>query len=201
MPKSSLAPVEDATPPSKPQMGRPRSADVDRRIFKETLDVVSERGFSGVTVNEICERAGISRATFYRRYPSPAEALAEAINEAFEFHALPHSQDPVEYLLEFAQSIERSYSDPRIAPAIGFMIGEYKAKPDVYQGLQNGLRERRAHVRSALEKMGTLPRQNDQPLDIDEVLVILSSLAWNASVTKRKLDADVLRTIISRLIR
>lgn len=201
MPKSSLASVEEPTSLSKPQMGRPRSADVDRRIFKETLDVVSERGFSGVTVNEICERAGISRATFYRRYPSPAEALAEAINDAFEFHALPHSQDPVEYLLEFAQSIERSYSDPRIAPAIGFMIGEFKAKPDVYEGLQKGLRERRAHVRTALEEMGTLPQQNHAPLDIDEVLVILSSLAWNAAVTKRKLDADVLRTIISRLIR
>jgi len=201
MPCPALASAEDQTPLDKPQMGRPRSTDVNRRIFKETLDVVSERGFSGVTVNEICARAGISRATFYRRYPSPAEALAEAINDAFEFHALPHSQDPIEYLLEFAQSIERSYSDPRIAPAIGFMIGEFKAKPDVYEGLQKGLRERRAHVRTALEKMGTLPRQNDAQLDIDEVLVILSSLAWNAAVTKRKLDADVLRTIIGRLIR
>ena len=201
MPSSATASAADPAPSDKPQMGRPRSADVDRRIFKETLDVVSERGFSGVTVNEICERAGISRATFYRRYPSPAEALAEAINEAFEFHALPHSQDPLEYLLEFAQSIERSYSDPRIAPAIGFLIGEYKAKPEVYEGLQNGLRERRAHVRAALEKMDTLPRQTDHPLDIDEVLVILSSHAWNAAVTQRKLDADVLRTIIGRLIR
>ena len=201
MPSPVLASAADPASSNKPQMGRPRSADVDRRIFKETLDVVSERGFSGVTVNEICERAGISRATFYRRYPSPAEALAEAINDAFEFHALPHSEDPVEYLLEFAQSIERSYSDPRIAPAIGFMIGEFKAKPDVYEGLQKGLRERRAHVRSALENMNTLPRQNDLPLDVDEVLVILSSLAWNAAVTKRKLDPDVLRTIIGRLIR
>lgn len=201
MPNPDLAAAEDPTPLNKPQMGRPRSTDVNRRIFKETLDVVSERGFSGVTVNEICERAGISRATFYRRYPSPAEALAEAINDAFEFHALPHSQDPVEYLLEFAQSIERSYSDPRIAPAIGFLIGEYKAKPEAYEGLQNGLRERRAHVRTALETMNILPRQDGLPLDVDEVLIILSSLAWNAAVTKRKLNADVLRTIISRLIR
>ena len=49
--------------------------------------------------------------------------------------------------------------------------------------------------------MDTLPRQTDHPLDIDEVLVILSSLARTAAVTQRKLDADVLRTIIGRLIR
>jgi len=199
MSKTAASKIEPVESPDKPPMGRPRSADVDRRIEKETLDVVSERGFSGVTVNEICERAGISRATFYRRYPSPAEALAAAINSAFEFHTPPHSDDPVEYLLEFARALERSYSDPRIAPAIGFLIGEYNAKPDVYERLQQGLRERRAYVRGALEAVGSLPRQSELPLDLDEVLVILSSLAWNAAVTKRKLDPAVLRTVITRL--
>lgn len=188
-------------PCAKPRMGRPRSVDVDHRIQKETLDVISEKGFSGVTINEICERAGVSRATFYRRYPSPAEALADAINAAFEFHSPPHSDDPVEYLLEFARSLERSYSDPRIAPAIGFLIGEYNAKPDVYDRLQQGLRERRAYVRGALEAVGSLPAQKDLPLDLDEVLVTLSSLAWNAAVTKRTLEPAALRTIIARLIR
>lgn len=201
MPKTAASKIEPVESPDKPQMGRPRSVDVDRRIEKETLDVVSEKGFSGVTVNEICERAGISRATFYRRYPSPAEALAAAINSAFEFHAPPLSDDPVEYLLEFARALERSYSDPRIAPAIGFLIGEYNAKPDVYERLQQGLRERRAYVRGALEAVGTLPKQTELPLDLDEALIILSSLAWNAAVTKRKLEPETLRTVITRLIR
>ena len=199
MPKPAASKIEPVESQDKPQRGRPRSVDVDRRIEKKTLDVVSEKGFSGVTVNEICERAGISRATFYRRYPSPAEALAAAINSAFEFHTPPHSDDPVEYLLEFARALERSYSDPRIAPAIGFLIGEYNAKPDVYERLQQGLRERRAYVRGALEAVGSLPQQSELPLDLDEVLVILSSLAWNAAVTKRKLDPAVLRTVIARL--
>lgn len=201
MQRSAAAKSQNSESPDKPQMGRPRSADVDRRIEKETLDVVSEKGFSGVTVNEICERAGVSRATFYRRYPSPAEALAAAINSAFEFHTPPLSDDPVEYLLEFARALERSYSDPRIAPAIGFLIGEYNAKPDVYERLQQGLRERRAYVRGALEAVGSLPEQSELPLDLDEVLVILSSLAWNAAVTKRRLEPVVLRTVIARLIR
>lgn len=201
MPRTAAATSKKPHALDKPQMGRPRSADVDRRIERETLDVVSEKGFSGVTVNEICERAGISRATFYRRYPSPAEALAAAINSAFEFHSPPHSNDPVEYLFEFALSLERSYSDPRIAPAIGFLIGEYNAKPDVYERLQQGLRERRAYVRGALEAVGSLPPQTELPLDLDEVLVILSSLAWNAAVTKRKLESGALRTVITRLIR
>ena len=201
MARTAVAKIDGPDRSDKPQMGRPRSADVDRRIEKETLDVVSEKGFSGVTVNEICERAGISRATFYRRYPSPAEALAAAINSAFEFHTPPHSDDPVEYLLDFARALERSYSDPRIAPAIGFLIGEYNAKPDVYERLQQGLRERRAYVRGALEAVGSIPQPTEMPLDLDEVLIILSSLAWNAAVTQRKLEPATLRTVITRLIR
>lgn len=161
--------------------------------------MISEKGFSGVTVNEICSRAGISRATFYRRYPSPAEALADAINANFKFDALPRSQDPVEYLLEFVQSMEESYSDPRIAPAIGFLISECNAKPKVYERLLAGVNERRAHVHSALKTAG-LMSEPPPHIDLEEILIILSSLAWTASVMKRKLDPHVIRTVITRLV-
>lgn len=195
----STAPLPLENPISKVQAGRPRSTDVDQRILKETLDVISEKGFSGVTINEICSRAGISRATFYRRYPSPAEALADAINANFKFDAFPHSQDPVEYLLEFVQSMETSYSDPRIAPAIGFLISECNAKPNVYARLLAGVSERRAHVHSALTTAGIMSEPPPH-INLEEILIILSSLAWNASVTRRKLDPDVIRTVITRLI-
>lgn len=197
--KTSIATI-DGTPSPKPVMGRPRSADVDERILRETLDVVSEKGFSGVTINEICERAGVSRATFYRRFPNPPAAVAEAINAAFEFHDLPTGDDPVEYLLEFALAMERTYSDPRIAPAVGFMIGEINAKPDVFERVQQGVRERRAHVRQAIEAMGALENQSGPPLDLDIVLVILSGLASDAAVTRRPLKRATLRSVIARLI-
>jgi AcrR family transcriptional regulator len=192
--------TDDTDLPPKPVMGRPRSADINDRILRETLDVVSEKGFSGVTINEICVRAGVSRATFYRRFPNPSAAVAEAINAAFEFHELPRNSDPVEYLLEFALAMERTYSDGHVTPAIGFMIGEINAKPDVFERVQQGVRERRAHVRHAVEAMGALDDQTGPPLDLDVVLVILSGLASDAAVTRRPLKPDILRSVITRLI-
>jgi hypothetical protein len=96
--------------------------------------------------------------------------------------------------------MERTYSDPRIAPAVGFMIGEINAKPDVFERVQQGVRERRAHVRQAIEAMGALENQSGPPLDLDIVLVILSGLASDAAVTRRPLKRATLRSVIARLI-
>ena len=41
MPKPAASKIEPVESQDKPQMGRPRSVDVDRRIKKESLVVVS----------------------------------------------------------------------------------------------------------------------------------------------------------------
>lgn len=65
---------------SEPQR-RPggRTRELTERITTATLDLLVEEGYEAVTFAAVAERAGVGRATMYRRWASTAELVGEAI--------------------------------------------------------------------------------------------------------------------------
>jgi len=59
-------------------VGRPRSAECDRAILGAALVEYAERGLDGLSVDAVAARAGVSKATIYRRYPSKEELVIAA---------------------------------------------------------------------------------------------------------------------------
>ena len=53
----------EAQAPVKRGPGRPRDPEVERRMKRAALETLAEHGFSGLTLERICERAGAPRAT------------------------------------------------------------------------------------------------------------------------------------------
>ena len=60
--------------------GRPRSTEVDAAIERVTLELLPERGLRGLTMEEVAARAGVSKATLYRRFASKKELVAAALS-------------------------------------------------------------------------------------------------------------------------
>lgn len=58
---------------AKPTGGRPREARVDTSIAAAVREVIGERGYSGLTVDAVALRAGVSKAAIYRRYSTKQE--------------------------------------------------------------------------------------------------------------------------------
>jgi AcrR family transcriptional regulator len=50
--------------------GRPRDSAVDRRVLDAAWDLLNAKGFAGLTVDEVAERAGAAKTTVYRRWPT-----------------------------------------------------------------------------------------------------------------------------------
>ena len=57
---------------------RPRRSETG--ILDATIDVLAEHGVSGATVDEVAERAGVSKATIYRHWGSRARLIHAAIS-------------------------------------------------------------------------------------------------------------------------
>jgi AcrR family transcriptional regulator len=62
--------------------GRPRVAGVDESILAAALEVVGEVGIAKMSMDQLAERAGVSKATIYRRWTSKEQLVLDAIESA-----------------------------------------------------------------------------------------------------------------------
>ncbi|MFZ9986958.1 MAG: TetR/AcrR family transcriptional regulator [Candidatus Nanopelagicales bacterium] len=60
--------------------GRPRSVEADLAIAEAALDVLADQGIAGFSVEAVAQRAGVGKATVYRRYAGRDEVLAAALD-------------------------------------------------------------------------------------------------------------------------
>ncbi|MEE3331758.1 MAG: TetR/AcrR family transcriptional regulator [Myxococcota bacterium] len=61
-----------------PSAGRPRSEEAHQAILSATLELLVEVGFSSLTVEGVAQRAGVGKATIYRRWRSKLPLIIEA---------------------------------------------------------------------------------------------------------------------------
>jgi AcrR family transcriptional regulator len=64
--------------------GRPRSQEADRAILAATLDLLASRGLAAMSIEEIAARAGVGKATIYRRWPSKGLLALDAFVGSFQ---------------------------------------------------------------------------------------------------------------------
>jgi AcrR family transcriptional regulator len=59
--------------------GRPRSEESHQAIIRATLELLIEVGYGSLTMEAVRQRAGVGKATIYRRWPSKEELVRDAI--------------------------------------------------------------------------------------------------------------------------
>jgi AcrR family transcriptional regulator len=64
--------------------GRPRDPDAEPRIRDQTIRLLLERGFDGMTVDDVAEAAGVGKATIYRRWASKEQLAHDAMTQLFD---------------------------------------------------------------------------------------------------------------------
>lgn len=71
---------------SAPVRRRRDAVETTASIERAAVDLALERGYDGVTVDMICERAGVSQRTFFNHFPAKDDALlgtdGPAVDEA-----------------------------------------------------------------------------------------------------------------------
>ena len=62
-----------------PKLGRKRDHTRDADILEAAIDVLAETGYDGMTIDMVAARAKAGKATLYRRWPSKAELVIDAV--------------------------------------------------------------------------------------------------------------------------
>jgi AcrR family transcriptional regulator len=63
--------------------GRPRDPKTDERIIEAAADLLRRRGFERMTVDDVAARAGVGKATVYRRWPSKDDLAVAAMERLY----------------------------------------------------------------------------------------------------------------------
>ncbi|MBV8928839.1 MAG: TetR/AcrR family transcriptional regulator [Mycobacteriaceae bacterium] len=69
------SPAVDKTP----GVGRPRDPRIDASILQATAELLVTMGYSNLTMSAIAKHAGTTKTALYRRWPSKAELVHEAV--------------------------------------------------------------------------------------------------------------------------
>lgn len=59
--------------------GRPRDPEADTAILTAAFELFLERGLDGTSIEQVAKRAGVTRATVYRRFATKEELLFSVI--------------------------------------------------------------------------------------------------------------------------
>ncbi len=69
--------------PARRGRGRPRDPDTDERITAAAAELMLQRGFDRTTVDDVAARAGVGKATVYRRWPSKDDLAVAAMETLY----------------------------------------------------------------------------------------------------------------------
>ncbi|GAA4030861.1 TetR/AcrR family transcriptional regulator [Allokutzneria multivorans] len=155
--------------------GRPRSREADVAILDAALDLFIERGAEATSVEQVARRAGVTRATVYRRYPDKIRLLVATIEAAYA-EPLPTPEiDDVEHMLTGWVTV---LSDPRQRRLLRRLYGAIEDYPELVHAYQRLFGQQRAQVRRSV-----LERARDRgqfPADTvpDVVLNLIIGAGW-----------------------
>jgi len=182
--------------------GRPRDPGVDEGILNAALDLITEGGFEKLSMEAVASRAGVAKATIYRRFPSKIELIV-SMCQAFG----PAIQPPpdtgafrtdLEYLVGSLNDSMCPTSDTgRLMPS---MVSAAKENAEVREAMQRftAARRRRIYdvVKAGIER-GDL-RPDADPDTIGDLLV--GAMMYRLIIRGGKVDKKFRTALVDGII-
>ncbi len=161
-----------SAPESQSSAGRPRSEEAHKAILDATLELLVEVGFSALTVEGVATRAGVGKATIYRRWPSKLPLVIEAFSQLPQLEEVD-TGNLVDDLKKMLRSyLQLFYSTP-LGAVLPSLAGERAHDPQLSELFDPVIKGRRQPLVRAFERAverGEVPPELDLELAADLVV-------------------------------
>jgi len=131
--------------------GRPRSEEAHQAILDATLELLVEVGFSALTVEGVANRAGVGKATIYRRWPSKLPLVVEAFGQLPGFEDA-ETGDLAEDLKKMLRSYLKVFNATPLSAVLPSLAGERTHNPELSQLFEPVSKDRRRPLVKAFER-------------------------------------------------
>ena len=164
------------------------------------VEVLTEGGVPGLTIDAVAQRAGVGKATIYRRWDGKEQLVLDALSA----RRLPVPQpdtgtlrdDLLAYYLPLAD-IEAQQGAVRLMPALA---AEAAVDPDLADRLHAFVSDRRAPVAGILRRAQERGEVNDD-VDIELVVDLLTgAIMYRLYFSGALVDEDVIRRLLEGVL-
>jgi AcrR family transcriptional regulator len=148
--------------------GRPRSAEADEAILRAALELLAQDGYRALTMEAVRERAGVGKATLYRRYGSKDELVRAAITHLNYDLPLPDDTGSLEG--DFAATAASALAGAEAVGGLSIMprlLAEVVDDPDLHRIFSARLVEPRRKIMRELVRRAQLRGEVRADLDVD----------------------------------
>lgn len=181
---------DDESPPASRPRGRPRDPEVERGILTAALDVFADGGFEKFSVESVATRAGVAKASIYRRFPSRVDLIV-AMCQTYAPVAAPAidtgslAGDLVELIGFLTETFDPTTEAGRLLPP---MLSAAKEYTEVREAVNRLARSRRRRIHDIAERAvdrGELPPTADADLLGD---IVVGSVLYRVVIRNSPVD-------------
>jgi len=177
--------------------GRPRSEQADQAIIEATLDVFAEKGFDGVCVELVAARAGVGKATIYRRWSNKEELLLAAFASLKSPFPEPEGVSVRDDLLAMVEVMCADKADPRKARRYALLLGEGDKYPRLMARYKESVVQPRRDAMRAVIRRGV--ETGELRPDTDDEIAMLQ-LTGAIMAQEKSLDGTLDGDFAARLV-
>ena len=153
--------------------GRPRSERADQAIIDAALSLFAESGPEGLCIERVAARAGVGKATIYRRWPGKEDLLLAAVAALKAPMPELAGRSAREDLVTLLGSMCQETTDPRRARQFALLLGEGAKYPRLMARYAETVLEPRREVIRTVLRRGIASGELRPDLDIDAALFML----------------------------
>jgi AcrR family transcriptional regulator len=154
-PNARVAPKAgpDQDCPAARRPGRPRSEQAEQAILEAAIEAVADRGIDGVSCEDVAARAGVGKATLYRRWPGKEDLLIAAFAALKRPLPEPRGESVRDDLIAMLEVMAEDAEDPRFAQQYALLHAEGERYPRLVALYKERVVEpRRELMRSVLRR-------------------------------------------------